>query len=113
MTIKRGEIYDVDWTPGRGSEQAGLRPAIVVQNDIGNALATTTIVAAITSRPQPTYPFHVFIASEESGLPFPSTVKLQQIMTIDKRRLGRRRGVLGPKKMAEVDQAIRVSLGLS
>ena len=110
--IRRGEIYDVDWSPGRGSEQKGVRPAIVIQNGIGNAHSSTTIVAAITSQAQPTYPFHVSVAPEESGLPLPSTIKLQQLMTVDKTRLLRRRGSLRPHKMAEVEQAIHISLGL-
>ena len=110
--IKRGEIYWVDWNPGRGSEQSGLRPALVIQNDIGNRYSPTTIVAALTTAVEKQYPFLVKITARESGLPKDSTVNLAAIMTIDKTRLTEKCGELSEAKMNEVSEAIKVSLGL-
>lgn len=110
--IKRGEIYWVDWNPGRGSEQSGLRPALVIQNDIGNKYSPTTIIAALTTAVEKQYPFTVKVSAKESGLPKDSTANLAVIMTIDKTRLVNKCGELNHKKMIEVDQAIKVSLGL-
>ncbi len=110
--IKRGEIYWVDWNPGRGSEQSGLRPALVIQNDIGNKYSPTTIVAALTSAVERSYPFLVKVTTKESGLPKDSTVNLAAIMTVDKTRLTDRCGELSEAKMAEVNEAIKASLGL-
>ncbi|MGI9951252.1 type II toxin-antitoxin system PemK/MazF family toxin [Moorellaceae bacterium AZ2] len=112
MICKRGEIHLVDWSPGRGSEQAGIRPALIIQNDVGNEHSPTTIVAAISTRVKKVYPFHVFITPEESGLDRPSVVKLEQLMTIDKTRLVKKVGTLSEEKMEEVDRAIHLSLGL-
>lgn len=111
--IERGEIYEVDWSPGRGSEQAGVRPALVIQNDIGNAFSPTTIVGAISSRARRPYPFHVAITARESGLAQDSIVKCEQIQTIAQARLGRRVGSLGADKMREVDRALTHSLGIA
>ena len=111
---RRGEIYWVDWSPGRGSEQVGLRPALVVQNDIGNQYSPTTIVAAISTKvPLKAYPFQVLVSSAESGLPEDSIVKCEQIMTVDSSRLVDRVSQLPDAKMAEVDIALCRSLGLS
>ena len=110
--ILRGEIYWVDWKPGRGSEQSRLRPALVIQNDIGNKFSPTTIVAALTSAVEKPYPFLVKISSKESGLPKDSMVNLAAILTIDKNRLSNKAGELSKTKMAEVDEAIKASLGL-
>ena len=110
--VKRGEIYWVDWKPGRGSEQSGLSPALVIQNDIGNKFSLTTIVAALTTAVEKAYPFLVKVTAKESGLPKDSTVNLAVIMTIDKTRLTERCGELSEAKMAEVDKAIKASLGL-
>ena len=110
--IKRGEIYWVDWNPGRGSEQSGLRPALVIQNDIGNKYSPTTIVAALTTAIEKPYPFLVKITAKESGLPKNSTINLAVIMTVDKARLTDKCGELGETKMAEVDEAIMASLNL-
>lgn len=111
---RRGEIYWVNWSPGRGSEQAGLRPALIIQNDIGNQYSSTTIVAAISTKvPSKIYPFQVLISSAESGLPEDSIVKCEQILTVDSARLVNRAGQLPDAKMAEADTAIRRSLGLS
>jgi len=110
--IKRGEIYWVDWSPGRGSEQSGLRPALVIQNDIGNQYSPNTIIAAITTAPVKPYPVIVMITAAESGLPKDSSIDLGTIMTIDQTRLGDKCGEISPAKMAEVDNAIKKSLGL-
>jgi mRNA interferase MazF len=108
----RGEIYWVDWNPSRGSEQSGKRPALIVQNNTGNQLATTTIVVAITSRHmKKSYPFHVSVPS--GVLAKDSTIMCEQIMTIDQSRLdGPRIALLGDDVMEQVDQAIKRSLGL-
>ena len=110
--IKRGQLYWVDWSPGRGSEQSGLRPALVIQNDIGNQYSPTTIVAAITTAFVKPYPFVVAITASESGLPGDSSINLSAIMTIDKTRLRDKCGELSQAKMAEVNVAIKKSLGL-
>lgn len=108
----RGEIYWVDWNPSRGSEQSGKRPALIVQNNTGNQLATTTIVAAITSRQmKKAYPFHVSVPN--GALSKDSTIMCEQITTIDKSRLdGPRIALLDDGVMEKVDQAIKRSLGL-
>lgn len=83
MSISRGEIYWVEFDPVKGSEQGGLRPAVVVQNDVGNRFSPTTVVAAITRRiPPKPYPFVVIIETEESGLPDRSVVNCSQLATI-------------------------------
>jgi mRNA interferase MazF len=101
----------VDFSPGRGSEQSGLRPAVVIQNDVGNQYAATTIVAAITTTINP-YPVTVFVEKGEGGLPRRSMVNLAQLLTLDKSRLQRRLGVLNEERMRMVAEAIRVSLDL-
>jgi len=111
--VRRGEIYWVDFQYPRGSEQGGRRPALIVQNDTGNMSSPTTIVAAITSRKKVSYPFHVDISALESGLPYDSTVLLEQLLTINKSRMINRIGSLSSAKMLEIDNALRVSLGLS
>jgi mRNA interferase MazF len=112
MEVKRGGIYWVDWSSGRGSEQQGKRPALVIQNDIGNKYGTT-IVAACSTAPERRFPFVVRLTAEESGLPKDCSVNLSRILTIDVSRLLSRAGKLGEDKMAEVDEAIRISLGLA
>ncbi len=108
---RRGEIYEVDWHPSRGHEQAGVRPALVVQNDVGNRAAPTTIVAAVTSRaPKKPYPFEVEIPG--GVLPRPSWVNCAHLVTIDKGRLRRRLGALPDGALAALDEALRHSLGL-
>jgi mRNA interferase MazF len=110
--IKRGEIYWVNWNPARGSEQSGLRPALVIQNDTGNRYSPTTIVATLTTAMVEPYPFTVKVMAKESGLPKDSTVNLAVIMTIDKTRLTEKCGELSEARMKEVDGAIGVSLGV-
>lgn len=108
---RRGEIWLVNFNPARGSEQKGMRPALVIQNDIGNEVSPITIVAAISTSIK-IYPINVKIKSHESGLDRDSAVKLNQILTIDKSRLIKKLGELDPAKMNEVRSALILSLGL-
>lgn len=112
--MRRGDIYWVDFGMPSGSEQGGRRPALIIQNDIGNKTSRTTIIAAITStKYNIKYPFHVQISAKESGLSNDSTIKLEQIRTISNSRLSSLIGKLSFKKMLEVDEAIRASFGLT
>jgi mRNA interferase MazF len=111
---RRGEIWDVNWSPGRGAEQQGTRPALVIQNDRGNASSTypLTIVASM-SRTERELPLHVRIApSEENGLTDFTDVKCEQVMTIEKTRLIRLRGSISSEELSRVDTALKVSLSL-
>jgi len=111
---RRGEIWDVNWSPGRGAEQQGTRPALIVQNDRGNTSHTypLTIVASM-SRTERELPLHVRIApTEENGLTDYTDVKCEQLMTIEKSRLLRRRGVISSEELSKVDVALRLSLNL-
>ena len=111
--IRRGEIYWLQLPVGQGSVQAGRRPVLVIQNDIGNRVSAITIVAAITSQPRPRlYPFHVQFTAAESGLRLDGTVLCEQVQTVDQASLGRLTGALNHLKMSEVDIALRFSLGL-
>ena len=110
--IKRGEIYWVDWGRGKGSEQSGIRPALIIQNDVGNKASPTTIIASLTTAPNKPYPFLVEFTPEESGLDKGGAIDLAAIMTLGKERLGSKCGQLTSRKMSEVDRAIKVSLGL-
>jgi mRNA interferase MazF len=110
-TPHRGEIFEVDWDPARGSEQAGIRPALIVQNDIGNAASPTTIVAAVTSKaPGKPYPFIVELVG--ASLPKVSFANCAQLHTVDKARLGRLMGTADAKVMQRVDEALCLSLQL-
>ena len=109
---RRGEIWLVNWNPARGSEQAGRRPALVIQNDTGNEKASTTIVAAISSSVR-IYPMNVQINPPEGGLDHPSIIKTSQILTISKDRLEKRLGRLSKDRLDDVDRAIKLSLALS
>jgi mRNA interferase MazF len=111
-SVRRGDIWWLDWSPGRGSEQLGQRPALVIQNDLGNQFSPTTIVAAVTTRGRREYPFIVAVSASESGLTQESFINLSQILTVDKSRLVRKSGQLHQRKMSQVESAIRVSLGL-
>jgi len=112
MIVRRGEIWWADFGNPRGSEQGGQRPALIIQNDTGNTSSTTTIIAAITSKSKASYPFHVEVSAQESGLPQDSTILLEQILTISKNRLIRRAGVLSLTIMRDVDKALQFSLSL-
>ena len=108
---RRGEVWLVNWNPARGSEQAGIRPALIIQNDIGNEKSPTTIVAALSSVVK-LYPMNVKIDPPEGGLSRPSIVKTSQILTISKERLQKKLGRIGKEKMEEVNRAIMLSLDL-
>lgn len=108
---QRGEIYWVEFTPARGAEQARRRPALIVQNDVGNRYAPTIIVAAITSKGiEREYPTDVRLP--EGVLPKPSKALCSQLLTITQARLGRRIARLNVQEMARVDQALKHSLAL-
>lgn len=110
-TIKRSEIYYADLSPVVGSEQGGIRPVLILQNDTGNKFSSTTIVAPITSVPKKkSQPTHIFIDCD--FLESESVVLLEQIRTIDKKRLSDRLGQLSPKDMYRVESAMSVSLGM-
>jgi mRNA interferase MazF len=109
--LRRGDIWLVNFNPTQGSEQRGIRPALIIQNDVGNEVSPVTIVAAISSVTK-TYPINVEIKPSESGLEKDSVVKLNQIRTIDKKRLIKRLGRLDSSKMKAVNSALMLSLGL-
>lgn len=114
LTVKRGEIYYADLSPVIGSEQGGIRPVLIVQNDVGNKYSPTVIAAAITSQREKTkLPTHIEIQSVGCGLSKDSVVLLEQIRTIDKKRLKERMGMLDNTSMYKVDNALSVSFGLS
>ncbi|MBX5467332.1 MAG: type II toxin-antitoxin system PemK/MazF family toxin [Firmicutes bacterium] len=112
--VKRGDIFFADLSPVVGSEQGGVRPVLILQNDIGNRYSPTTIVCAITSQVFKTrLPIHVELKAEDSSLHRDSIILLEQIRTIDKSRLKERVAHLGPEIMARVNTAIAISLGLT
>ena len=114
MNIKRGDIYYADLSPVVGSEQGGLRPVLIIQNDIGNRYSPTVIAAAITSRMEKNkLPTHIEVYAARVGLPRDSVILLEQIRTLDKRRLRERIGHLGEDEMQRVNEGISVSFGLS
>lgn len=111
---RRGEIWDVNWSPGRGAEQQGIRPALIIQNDRGNASPSypLTIVASM-SRTERELALHVrILPSPENGLTDSTDVKCEQLMTIEKSRLIRRRGRISEEELYRVDHALRLSLNL-
>lgn len=111
--IRRGDIYYADLSPVVGSEQGGVRPVLIVQNDVGNKYSPTVIAAAITSQTGKTrLPTHIDVVATD-GLAKDSVILLEQIRTIDKRRLKEKMGHLDDKVMARVNEAISVSFGLS
>jgi len=112
MTIKRGELYYADLSPVVGSEQGGIRPVLVVQNDVGNKYSPTVIAAAVTSKiNKAKLPTHIELPSSTYGLVRDSVILLEQIRTLDKRRLKERIGELNEQTMSKVDKAILISLG--
>ena len=112
--VKRGDIYYADLSPVVGSEQGGMRPVLIVQNDTGNKHSPTVIAAAITSQiNKARLPTHIELEAQTYGLTKDSVVLLEQIRTIDKRRLRERMGKLDDSLMDQVDNAIAVSFGLS
>ncbi len=112
--IKRGELYYADLSPVIGSEQGGVRPVLVVQNDVGNRYSPTVIAAAVTSKlNKARLPTHIELSASVYGLSKDSVVLLEQIRTIDKRRLKDKIGVLSEQMMMRVDDALLISLGFS
>ena len=110
--VKRGEIYYADLSPVVGSEQGGVRPVLILQNDTGNRFSPTTIVAAITSVPKKsTMPTHIVM--DYAFMECESTILLEQIRTLDKRRLSDYLGKLNDNDMSRVDRAIAVSFGMN
>ena len=113
MNVKRGDIYYADLSPVVGSEQGGLRPVLIIQNDIGNRYSPTVIAAAITSRMgKNKLPTHIEVYATRAGLARDSVILLEQIRTLDKRRLREKMGHLDEAAMARVNEAISVSFGL-
>ena len=114
LNIRRGDIYYADLSPVVGSEQGGLRPVLIIQNDVGNKYSPTVIAAAITSRlSKSRLPTHIDILADRVGLAKDSVVLLEQIRTIDKQRLKEKMGHLDDAVMREVNDAITVSFGLA
>ena len=113
MNIKRGDIYYADLSPVVGSEQGGIRPVLIVQNDVGNKYSPTVIAAAITSRTDKNkMPTHIDVGALEYGLERDSVILLEQIRTLDKKRLREKMGHLDESVMNKVNSAISVSFGL-
>jgi mRNA interferase MazF len=113
VIIRRGDIIYADLSPVIGSEQGGVRPVLVIQNDIGNKYSPTVIVAAITSQiNKAKLPTHVELAAEEYGITKDSVILLEQIRTIDKKRLKEKIGHLSDDLMKKVDEGLQISFGL-
>ena len=113
MQIKRGDIFYADLSPVIGSEQGGVRPVVVIQNDVGNKYSPTVIVAAITSKiNKAKLPTHVEISAKRYGLLKDSVVLLEQIRTIDKKRLKEKAGLTDDDLYRKINDALKVSLGL-
>lgn len=114
QVVKRGDIYYADLSPVVGSEQGGVRPVLIVQNDTGNRHSPTVIAAAITSQTgKARLPTHIELSAKSYGLPKDSVVLLEQIRTLDKKRLREHMGRLDEELMRQVDNAIAVSFGLN
>ena len=113
MIIKRGELLLADLEPIKGSEQRGIRPVLIIQNDISNKHSPVTIIAAITSKIfEKEYSTNIFISKEDSGLDKDSTIMLNQVRTIDNSRLIKKIGLLDNFTMNKVDRAVKVSLSI-
>ena len=113
MSVRRGDIYYADLSPVVGSEQGGLRPVLIIQNDVGNKYSPTVIAAAITSRMSKTrLPTHIDVYADRVGLQKDSVILLEQIRTLDKRRLKEKMGHLDEEMMDHVNTAIAISFGL-
>jgi mRNA interferase MazF len=113
MTVKRGDIYYADLSPVIGSEQGGMRPVLIVQNDVGNKFSPTVIAAAITSqRFKTSLPTHIHVDAHDCGLSKDSIVLLEQVRTLDKTRLKEKMGNLDDLDMSRVNRALSVSLGI-
>ena len=111
--IERGELYSANLDPVVGSEQGGIRPVLIIQNDMGNRFSPTVVVLAVTSRMEKArLPTHVAIKAMGHGLASDSVILAEQVRTLDKRRLLTKIGKLSPEAMAKVGDAIKISLGL-
>ena len=114
MSVKRGDIYYADLSPVVGSEHGGMRPVLIIQNDVGNRYSPTVIAAAITSRMGKTkLPTHIDVYADKVGLTKDSVILLEQVRTLDKKRLGEKMGHLDDAVMNEVNNAISISFCLS
>lgn len=112
--IKRGEVFYADLSPVVGSEQGGVRPVLILQNDVGNRHSPTVIAAAITSKQDKTgLPTHISLKAGQAGLSRDSVVLLEQIRTLDKHRLRERAGQITPDVQQQVNEALGISVGLS
>ncbi len=112
MNVKRGDIYYADLSPVIGSEQAGVRPIVIVQNDIGNKFSPTIIGIAITSKQKARLPTHIEIEGTKYGLDKDSVILAEQIRTLDKRRLKEKVGTIDDKTMEKIQRAIEISFGM-
>lgn len=113
MPIRRGDVYYADLTPVMGSEQGGVRPVVILQNDVGNRYSPTVIAAAITSsQTKPSLPTHVSVGGSLRGLYPDSIVLLEQVRTLDKSRLHSWIGAFASPQMEQIDRALGVSVGL-
>ena len=113
MEIKRGEVFYADLSPVIGSEQGGTRPVVIVQNDVGNKHSPTVIAAAITSKQyKNSLPTHIAIKGASCGLAVDSVVLLEQIRTIDKKRLKEKTGCLDREELQKINQGLNISFGL-
>ena len=114
LIVKKGDLFFADLSPVVGSEQGGVRPVLVVQNDVGNKYSPTIIVAAVTSQTgEAKLPTHVELKATQGGLSKNSVVLLEQLRTIDKQRLKERIGSLSDSQLPVVDEALGVSLGIA
>lgn len=114
MNVKRGDIYYADLSPVVGSEQGGVRPVLIVQNDVGNKYSPTVIAAAITSHQDKNrLPTHINVNGASCGLAKDSVVLLEQVRTLDKQRLKEKMGNLSNDDMGKINKALYVSFGLS
>lgn len=114
MNVHRGDIYYADLSPVVGSEQGGMRPVLIIQNDVGNRFSPTVIAAAITSqKDKAKLPTHIRLDSSTSGLARESIVLLEQVRTLDKRRLKECMGRLDSNAMQKIDRALSISFGLN
>lgn len=112
MNISRGDVVLVNWDDGKGSEQTGIRPSLVIQNNVGNQKSPTTIIAAMTQSEKQPFPFMVYFDVKDSSLGESGGINLAAIMTISKTRIVKHLGRLSQYKMVEVDRATKISLGL-
>lgn len=113
MIVKRGDIFYADLSPVVGSEQGGIRPVLVIQNDVGNKYSPTVIVAAITSQiNKAKMPTHIELSGDVYGLSKDSVVLMEQIRTIDKKRLKEKIGHMDEENTKDIDEALRISFGL-